>query len=121
MSDKNISIIEALKKSVESIKEWTNEKLNNTAMTPRLTNVNIIASGWQGTSSPYFQRITCNGVNTKSMVELRPSPEQIEVLQEDEISLMAVNNDGLVTIYAIGDKPSYNITMQVIITDITII
>ena len=89
--------------------------------TPILTTVNIVASKWQGANSPYYQAVTCNGVGVNSKVDLQPTPEQLVELQDAEISLMAANNNGFVTIYAFNDKPQNDMTMQVLITEVSII
>ena len=86
--------------------------------TPDYTFITILASAWRGTSSPYYQTVECDGVNANSKVDLQPSPAQIAQLQEYESSLMAVNNNGVVTIYAIGEKPTSTMSIQVLITEV---
>lgn len=88
---------------------------------PRLTTVSIPASGWGGSSSPYSQIVTVNGVNANSKLDLQPTSEQITSLQDSEISLMASNNNGTVTIYAFGGRPSLDYEMQILITDVEVI
>ena len=89
--------------------------------TPKLTTVTILASGWEGTSSPYSQTVSANGVSENSKLDLQPTPAQTIELQEAEISLMAANDNGVVTIYAIGDKPISDMTMQMLITEVTVV
>lgn len=88
---------------------------------PRLTTVSIPASGWIGSSSPYNQVISVNGVNANSKLDLQPTSEQISSLQDSEISLMASNNNGVVTVYAFGGKPTVDYNMQILITDVEVI
>jgi hypothetical protein len=85
---------------------------------PKLTTITMPASGWQGSSNPYSQVVACNGVNANSKLDLQPTPAQIVQLQDAEISLMATNNNGVVTVYAIGNKPTVNYTMDVLITEV---
>lgn len=88
---------------------------------PKLTNITMTASGWQGSSNPYSQVVTCNGVNVNSKLDLQPTPTQIVELQDAEISLMATNNNGVVTVWAIGNKPNFDITMQILITEVSVV
>lgn len=88
---------------------------------PKLTNISIPASGWQGTSSPYSQVVACNGVNVNSKLDLQPTPAQIVELQDTETALMATNTNGVVTIWAIGTKPTTTYNMDVLITEVTVV
>lgn len=85
---------------------------------PKLTTINIPASGWQGSSNPYSQVVACNGVNVNSKLDLQPTAVQIVELQDAEITLMASNTNGTVTVYAIGNKPTSDYTMDVLITEV---
>lgn len=91
------------------------------AATPKLTAITMTASGWQGSSSPYSQIVACNGVNVNSKVDLQPTATQVVELQDAEILLMASNNNGTVTVHSIGNKPSSDMTMQVLITEVDVI
>lgn len=88
---------------------------------PKLTSITMPASGWQGSSNPYSQVVACNGVNVNSKLDLQPTPTQIVELQYAEISLMLTNNNGVVTAWAIGGKPTKNYTMDVLITEVTVV
>ena len=85
---------------------------------PKLTNINILAGAWIGASHPYSQVVACNGVNANSKLDLQPTPIQIAALQDAEISLMLTNNNGVVTAWAIGNKPTSDYTMDVLITEV---
>lgn len=88
---------------------------------PKLATITIPASGWGGESSPYSQVIAVAGVNANSKLDLQPTSAQISELQEAEISLMAVNNNGVVTIYSFNGKPTSDYEMQLLITDVEVI
>ena len=88
---------------------------------PRLTTVSIPVSGWVGTEAPYSQVVAVNGVNVNSKLDLQPSSAQIAELQDAEISLMAANNNGTVTIFAFNGKPTADMEIQVLITDVEVI
>lgn len=88
------------------------------AAAPKLTTITMLASAWEGSSHPYSQVVECSGVNANSKLDLQPTPTQIVELQDTGISLMATNNNGVVTVYAIGNKPTSDYTMDVLITEV---
>lgn len=88
---------------------------------PKLTSITMSAANWSGTSNPYSQVVVCNGVNVNSKLDLQPTPAQIVELQDAEISLMLTNNQGAVTAWAIGGKPTKDYTIDVLITEVTIV
>ena len=92
-----------------------------TASNPKLTTVTMTASAWAGSSNPYSQVVSCSGVNANSKLDLQPTPTQIVELQNAEISLMLTNNNGVVTAWAIGGKPTKSYTMDVLITEVTVV
>lgn len=91
------------------------------AVAPKLTTITMPATGWQGSSNPYSQVVICNGVNVNSKLDLQPTPAQIVELQDSEISLMLTNNQGTVTAWAIGGKPTSDMTMHVLITEVSVV
>ena len=88
---------------------------------PKLTSITMPASSWGGSSNPYSQVVACNGVNVNSKLDLQPTPAQLVELQDAEISLMLTNTNGTVTAWAIGGKPTKNYTMDVLITEVTVV
>ena len=91
------------------------------ANAPRLTTITLLADAWIGNAEPYSQVVSCRGVNVNSKVDLQPTPAQISELQDAEISLMATNTNGVVTVYSLNDKPSIDMEIQVLITDVEVI
>lgn len=87
---------------------------------PRIANVTLLASAWVGTVSPYSQEVTIEGVTPNSQVDLTPSVAQLAVFYEKDLAFVTENDDGVVTVYAIGDKPANNYTMQVTIKEVAI-
>ena len=87
----------------------------------KLTTITIPAANWTGSYSPYSQVVSVNSVGVNSKLDLQPTPYQIVELQESEISLMTSNNNGIVTVYAIGGKPASDMEMQVLITEVSVV
>lgn len=91
------------------------------ASAPKLITITMPAASWEGSSNPYSQVVACSGVNVNSKLDLQPTPTQIVDLQDAEISLMATNNNGVVTVWAIGNKPTSDYTMDVLITEVVVV
>ena len=85
------------------------------------TTITLLADAWVGNASPYTQEVACRGVNVNSTVDLQPSPSQYEAIQDAEIALQAVNDQGRVIVYSFDGKPEFDMEMQVKITDSEVI
>ncbi len=84
----------------------------------RISTVSILANRWVGTSSPYSQVVTVEGATKNSQVDLTPSVEQLAIFHEKDLAFVTENEDGVVTVYAIGQKPENDYTIQVTITEV---
>lgn len=85
----------------------------------RIRTVNILASNWVGTDSPYSQVVEIEGVTENSQVDLTPSVEQLAIFHEKDLAFVTENDSGVVTVYAIGQKPKNDYTIQVTITEVS--
>ena len=92
------------------------ESLENSV--PRIAEVTLLASAWVGEASPYTQVVEIDGITEYSQVDLKPSAEQLEIFNNKEIGFVTENEDGVVTVYLIGNKPANDYTMQVSITEV---
>lgn len=104
-----------------NVKVWINTAEEGTGVVPvmpRVSTINLSASAWTGSSAPYSQVVNIATVTSATKVELNATVAQIVSLQNDDIALMAENNDGVVTVYAFGGKPASNMTMQVTLTEV---
>lgn len=88
---------------------------------PKLTTISMPVSAWKGSNNLYSQVVSVSGVNANSKLDLQPTPTQVVELQDAEISLMATNNNGAVIIYAIGNKPTSDYVMNVLITEVVVV
>lgn len=80
----------------------------------------LLANKWQGTTDPYSQVVSIAGVTANSQVDLKPSVEQLAIFHDKDLSFVTENDGGIVTVYAIGDKPQNDYTMQVSITEVNV-
>lgn len=78
--------------------------------------VTLPVSGWKNAVSPFMQVVTVNGVSLNSKVDLQADVTQAEKLKRT--ALLAVNDSGTVTVYAIGDKPDSDLSLQAVLTDV---
>ena len=86
----------------------------------RIGEVNLTASGWVGETSPYAQVVEIDGVTENSQVDLTPSVEQLAVFYNKDLAFVTENEDGVVTVYAIGQRPQNDYTIQVTITEVNV-
>ena len=84
----------------------------------KVANVTLTAAGWNGTTYGYAQTVTINGVTPNSKIDLQPTPDQLASFVIEGVSLTTSNNNGVVTIHAVGNHPSSDVTIQVQITEV---
>ena len=87
---------------------------------PRLASIKLYANLWVGADSLYSQVVTIGGTTKYSKVDLLPSVEQLAIFHNKDVAFVTENEDGVVTVYAIGDKPLLDYTMQVQITEVAV-
>ena len=103
-----------------TVAEWL-ESLKAGASSPaRIGEVVISAAGWVGESSPYSQVVSIDGVTEKSQVDLTPSVSQLAIFHEKDLAFVTENDGGIVTVYAIGQKPQNDYTIQVTVTEVIV-
>lgn len=86
----------------------------------RITEVYLPSSAWEGNGNLYSQVVRVDGITPYSKVDLLPSVEQLAVFYEKDVTFVTENEDGVVTIYAIGEKPVMDYTMQAQITEVEV-
>ena len=84
----------------------------------KLTQVNLPAAGWKGAISPYFQNVVIDGISENAMVTLQVEGELIAHLGESGTALSIDNDGGITTAYAIGEKPTIDLTVQVCLLEV---
>ncbi len=84
----------------------------------KIADVVLLASGWKGSGNLYSQVVNIEGVTEYSQVDLTPSVEQLAIFHQKDLAFVTENVDGKVTVYAIGQKPENDYTIQVTITEV---
>jgi hypothetical protein len=82
------------------------------------TTVSLLAANWVGDTIPYSQVININGVDVNSKIDLQPTAVQIVELQNEDVSFVVENDNGVVTVYALGGKPESDYSMQALISEV---
>lgn len=86
--------------------------------TAKISTVTLLAEGWVGTESPYHQEIAVSGATEHSKIEINPSVEQLAIFHEKDIAFVVENEDGVITVYCVGQKPTNDYTVQVTVTEV---
>lgn len=94
---------------------------NKPEVYPKITNITLLAANWVGDSNPWRQVVTVNGVTSNSRVDLRATALQIVELQDNDIAFIAENDDGVITVYALGSKPDVDYIIQAEITEVVVV
>lgn len=121
-AEQNIVYVGPTEPTDPHIKVWINTAEEGTGVVPvlpRISTITLYASDWSGASNPYYQTVNINTVTASTKIDLQPTAQQVVSLQQEDIALMAENNNGSVTIYALGGKPKSNYTIQVLLTEVS--
>lgn len=90
------------------------------SLLPKVTTITL-TSNWVGDVSPYYQDIALSCVTETSIVDLQPTPEQLNYWQDDGIAFTTLSGNGTVRVYVAGGKPSSAISVQVRVQEVTVI
>ena len=91
------------------------------SLKPKIGFVELLASAWvRRNEGLYSQIVNIEGVTENSQVDLTPDVEQLVVFYQKDLTFVTENDDGVVTVYAIGQKPSNDYTIQVTITEVSV-
>lgn len=90
------------------------------SMLPKVTTITL-TSNWVGDASPYYQDIALSCVTETSIVDLQPTPEQLNSWQDDGIAFTTLSGNGTVRVYVAGGKPSSAISVQIRVQEVTVI
>ncbi len=103
-----------------AIADYLAEHPITSGSTATISVVELIADKWVGSGNLYSQVVSIEGVTENSQVDLTPSVEQLVVFYEKDLTFVTENVDGVVTVYAIGQKPTNDYTIQVTITEVDV-
>ena len=90
---------------------------------PTPASVTIYADKWvQADDNRWYQRVTVQNavITPNSKVDLQPSPDQLSIFHEKDLAFVAENEDGVVSVYCVGQVPKNDYTLQVVITEVVV-
>lgn len=98
------------------------ELVNKAAPTP--ATITLYANSWKKGAEEnmwYQEVIVANAAITEySKIDLQPTPEQLCIFHEKDLAFVTENEDGIVTVFCIGQKPTNDYTIQATIMEVTI-
>ena len=97
--------------------QYVNERIA-AIFAARIGEIELLANDWVGNNNLYSQVVEIAGVTENSQVDLTPSVEQLAVFYEKDLAFVTENEGGIVTVYAIGQKPVNDYIIQVTITEV---
>ena len=81
----------------------------------------LLSSAWvEDGVNRYSQIITVDGTTQYSKIDLQPTPEQLTIFYEKDVAFVTENDNGIITIYCIGQKPANDYTIQATITEVKV-
>ena len=86
--------------------------------TEKLITIYTSADKWKGGTSPFTQVVEVDGININTKVDLQLSAQQLDDLSDQTITFVAENDSGVVTVYAIGDKPESDCEFQATLNEV---
>ena len=87
--------------------------LENAQSPKSIDNVTLYAANWVGEASPYSQVVEIIGVTPYTKIDLQPDTEQLTIFHEKDLTFVAENEDGVVTVFCVGQKPANDYTIQI--------
>ena len=117
-------VFKAAERAVEAAKRAEKAASDSTSgdgvHAAKIGSVTLLASAWVGKDNLYSQVVDIEGVTGNSQVDLTPNVQQLSVFYEKDLTFVTENEGGVVTVYAIGQKPLNDYTIQVTITEVSV-
>jgi hypothetical protein len=90
---------------------------------PTSVSVTIYADRWvQADDNRWYQVVEVDNatITPRSKVDLQPNSEQLCVFHEKDLAFVTENEDGIVSVYCVGQVPQNDYTMQAVVTEVAI-
>ena len=79
----------------------------------------LTAAGWTGSASPYTQGVTITGGTATSQADIQADATAIQQMLDDGTNAIYIaNNNGTFTAYAVGEKPTADMIVQVTVYEV---
>ncbi len=84
----------------------------------KVTDIVMKVDSWHGGAGMWSQIVEVAEASPFSKIDLQPNTEQLLALQKSQTAMSAENADGIITVYAFGEKPREDMTLQATVTEI---
>lgn len=88
---------------------------------PKTASVYLDATKWvKNTDDRYCQVVTVQNavITANSKVDLTPSAEQLDVFHEKDLAFVAENEDGVVSVFCVGQVPANSYKLDATVTEV---
>jgi hypothetical protein len=89
---------------------------------PKPISVTLYSDKWaQASDDRYYQVVLVDNatITQNSKVDLQPSAEQLDIFHEKDLAFVAENEDGIVSVFCVGQVPTNDYTIQATVTEVT--
>lgn len=109
-----------IREYVNTILEETLKKVNEVTEKAlvRTVTIGLYASEWVKDGDRYAQTVRIANVTPNSKVDLQPTAEQLAIFYEKDITFVTENENGVITVFCIGQKLTNDYIMQATITEV---
>ena len=98
-----------------------NHSPSGVAAVAKTANVVLLAKNWVTQSENlHSQVVAISGTTERSQVDLTPSKEQLLIFYDKDLTFGTENEDGVITVYVIGQKPLNDYTIAATITEVNV-
>jgi hypothetical protein len=90
---------------------------------PTPASITLYADKWEkDTDNRYYQIVTVNNatITPNSKGDLQPSAQQLTVFHQKDLAFVAENEDGVVSVFCVGQVPTNDYTMQVTVMEVAL-
>jgi hypothetical protein len=97
---------------------------------PRTTTITLLSDSWTqtvgedgNTVANSWSQVVLQGntdITEHSKVDLQPSAEQLTIFHEKDLTFVAENEDGVVTVFCVGKAPTNDYLIQATITEVVV-
>ena len=115
IEEQNIDIIEQILRSIVELEN------NDPQTKPNVVKIELPADAWVEEGTIYKQTVSISSATSSSLIELKPSQEQLQELLTSGVSLMTANDSGTVTVFSIGGVPASDYSIQAIVSEVNVV
>lgn len=90
---------------------------------PKPSYITLYADKWaQATDDRWYQEVEVTNytITPNSKVDLQPSSEQLAIFHEKGLAFVAENEDGVVSVFCVGQVPANDYTIQATVMEVAL-